>query len=111
MFLANGFDVNHVMNITDVGHLTDEDNDAGEDKMEKGAARDHKSVWDIAQFYLDEFLRDSDDLNIMRPTNMPRATEYIKEQIELIQKLEKMGYKSQTMEFIMTPLNLQIMAH
>ena len=92
MFLANGFDVNHVMNITDVGHLTDEDNDSGEDKMEKGAARDHKSVWDIAQFYLDEFLRDSDDLNIMRPTTMPRATEYIREQIELIQELEKRGY-------------------
>ena len=92
MFLANGYDVKHVMNITDVGHLTDEDNDSGEDKMEKGAARDHKSVWDIAQFYLDEFLHDSDDLNIMRPTHMPRATEYIAEQIELIQKLEKLGY-------------------
>ena len=92
MFLANGYTVNHVMNITDVGHLTDEDNDSGEDKMEKGAARDHKSVWDIAQFYLDEFLRDSDDLNIMRPTTMPRATEYINEQIELIQELEKRGY-------------------
>ena len=92
MFLANGFDVHHVMNITDVGHLTDEDNDSGEDKMERGAARDHKSVWDIAQFYLDEFLRDTDALNIMRPTDMPRATEYIKEQIELIQKLEKLGY-------------------
>ena len=92
MFLANGYDVNHVMNITDVGHLTDEDNDSGEDKMEKGAARDHKSVWDIAQFYLDEFLKDSDDLNIMRPTHMPRATEYIDEQIKLIQDLEKLGY-------------------
>ena len=92
MFLANGFDVNHVMNITDVGHLTDEDNDSGEDKMEKGAARDHKSVWDIAQFYLDEFLKDSDDLNIMRPTHMPRATEYIDEQIKIIQDLEKLGY-------------------
>lgn len=92
MFLANGYDVNHVMNITDVGHLTDEDNDSGEDKMEKGAARDHKSVWDIAQFYLDEFLKDSDDLNIMRPTHMPRATEYINEQIKIIQDLEKLGY-------------------
>ncbi len=92
MFLANGYDVHHVMNITDVGHLTNEDNDSGEDKMEKGAARDHKSVWDIAKFYLDEFLHDSDDLNIMRPTDMPRATEYIQEQIELIQKLEELGY-------------------
>lgn len=92
MFLANGYDVHHVMNITDVGHLTNEDDDSGEDKMEKGAARDHKSVWDIAKFYLDEFLHDSDDLNIMRPTDMPRATEYIQEQIELIQKLEELGY-------------------
>ena len=92
MFLANGFVVHHVMNITDVGHLTNEDDDSGEDKMEKGAARDKKSVWDIAKFYLDEFLRDSDDLNIMRPTDMPRATEYINEQIELIQKLEELGY-------------------
>lgn len=92
MFLANGFDVHHVMNITDVGHLTNEDDDSGEDKMEKGAARDHKSVWDIAKFYLDEFLHDMDDLNNMRPTDMPRATEYIQEQIELIQKLEKLGY-------------------
>ena len=92
MFLANGYDVHHVMNITDVGHLTNEDDDSGEDKMEKGAARDHKSVWDIAKFYLDEFLRDSDDLNIMRATDMPRATEYITEQIELIKKLEELGY-------------------
>lgn len=92
MFLANGFNVRHVMNITDVGHLTNEDDDSGEDKMEKGAARDNKSVWDIAQYYLDEFLRDMDALNNMRPTDMPRATEYINEQIELIQKLEELGY-------------------
>jgi len=92
MFLANGFDVHHVMNITDVGHLTDEDNDSGEDKMEKGAARDNKSVWDIAQFYLDEFLRDTDALNIIRATDMPHATDNIPEQIKLIQNLEKLGY-------------------
>jgi cysteinyl-tRNA synthetase len=92
MFLANGFDVHHVMNVTDVGHLTDEDNDSGEDKMEKGAARDHKSVWDIAKYYLDEFLRDTDALNNIRPTDMPHATDYINEQIDLIQKLEKSGY-------------------
>ncbi|MDE6570957.1 MAG: cysteine--tRNA ligase [Alphaproteobacteria bacterium] len=92
MFLENGFDVHHVMNITDVGHLTNDDDDTGEDKMEKGAARDNKSVWDIAKFYKDEFLRDYDDLNIMRPTDMPHATDYIAEQIELVQKLEKLGY-------------------
>ena len=92
MFLANGFDVHHVMNITDVGHLTDEDNDSGEDKMEKGAARDNKSVWDIAKYYLDEFLRDTDALNIIRATDMPHATDNIPEQIKLIQNLEKLGY-------------------
>ena len=87
----SGYNVLRVMNITDVGHLTDEDNDSGEDKMEKGAARDHKSVWDIAEFYLSEFLRDTDALNNLRPTDMPRATDYIQEQIELIQKLEKLN--------------------
>ncbi len=93
MFVANGYDVHHVMNITDVGHLTNEDNDgAGEDKMEKGAARDNKSVWDIAKYYKDEFLRDYDALNLIRPTDMPHATDYINEQIELVQKLEKLGY-------------------
>lgn len=93
MFMANGYDVHHVMNITDVGHLTNEDNDgAGEDKMEKGAARDNKSVWDIAKHYTDEFLRDYDALNMIRPTDMPHATDYIQEQIELVQKLESLGY-------------------
>ena len=91
MFIENGYDVHHVMNITDVGHLTN-DSDDGEDKMEKGAARDHKSVWEIAKFYTDHFLQDSDDLNNIRPTEMPHATEYITEQIELIKKLEKLGY-------------------
>ena len=92
MFLENGYDVHHVMNITDVGHLTNDEDDSGEDKMEKGAARDNKSVWDIAKFYKDEFLRDYDDLNIMRPTDMPHATDYIAEQLELVQKLEQLGY-------------------
>ncbi len=92
MFLANGYDVRHVMNITDVGHLTNDENDSGEDKMEKGAARDNKSVWEIAQFYKNEFLRDYNDLNMLPPTVMPHATDYIKEQIELVQKLEEMGY-------------------
>lgn len=92
MFIENGYDVHHVMNITDVGHLTSDDADSGDDKMEKGAARDHKSVWDIAKFYTDEFLRDYDDLNIMRPTDMPRATDYITEQIDLVKKLEELGF-------------------
>ena len=92
MFLANGYDVRHIMNITDVGHLTNDEDDSGEDKMEKGAARDNKSVWDIAKFYKDEFLRDFNDLNMIAPTVMPHATDYIAEQIELVQKLQELGY-------------------
>ena len=92
MFIENGYNVHHVMNITDVGHLTSDDDDSGDDKMERGAARENKSVWDIAQFYTDEFLRDYDDLNIMRPTDMPRATDYIAEQIDLVKKLQDLGY-------------------
>lgn len=92
MFIENGYAVHHVMNITDVGHLTSDDADSGDDKMERGAARDHKSVWEIAKFYTDEFLRDFDDLNMIRPTDMPRATDYITEQIDLVKKLEDLGY-------------------
>ena len=92
MFLANGYDVRHIMNITDVGHLTNDEDDSGEDKMEKGAARDNKSVWDIARFYKDEFMRDFNDLNMIAPTVMPHATDYIAEQIELVQKLQDLGY-------------------
>lgn len=91
VFLENGYDVRHIMNITDVGHLTS-DEDTGEDKMEKGAAREKMSVWDIAQKYINSFLRDIDSLNIIRPTVMPRATDYIKEQIEQVQKLEELGF-------------------
>ena len=92
MFLENGYDVRHIMNITDVGHLTNDEDDSGEDKMEKCAARDNKSVWDIAKFYKDEFLRDFNDLNMIAPTVMPHATDYIAEQIELVQKLQELGY-------------------
>lgn len=92
MFIENGYDVTNVMNITDVGHLTSDDDDSGEDKMEKGAARDNKSVWDIAKFYTDEFLRDSRDMNLLEPTHRPRATDYIQEQIDLVRRLEELGY-------------------
>ena len=91
MFLANGYDVTHVMNFTDVGHLTS-DEDTGDDKMEKGAARENLSVWEIAEKYIKNCLADMDLLNLIRPTYTPRATDHIKEQIELIQKLEKLGY-------------------
>jgi len=91
MFLANGYTVNHVMNFTDVGHLTS-DEDTGDDKMERGAARENISVWDVANKYIASCLADMDLLNIMRPTHTPRATDHIAEQIELIKKLEKLGF-------------------
>lgn len=87
----NGFKVKHVMNITDVGHLTS-DADTGEDKMEMGAKRERKTVWEIAEFYTKTFFEDTQKLNILRPTIVCKATDHIKEMIELIQKLEKKGY-------------------
>ena len=65
MFLANGYKVHHIMNITDVGHLTS-DADTGEDKMEKGSRREGKSVWDIAKYYTDVFMQDVKNLNIIK---------------------------------------------
>lgn len=89
--VLSGYSVKHVMNITDVGHLTD-DGDAGVDKMLKGAAREHKTAWEIAEFYTLAFLENLKDLNIEPPAIMCRATDHIKEQIKLIKKLEKKGF-------------------
>ncbi len=87
----NGYKVKHVMNITDVGHLTD-DADDGEDKMEKGSNREGKTAWEIADFYTHEFRADMADLNIIPPYIYCRATDHIPEQIKLIKKLEKKGF-------------------
>ncbi|TVQ19401.1 MAG: cysteine--tRNA ligase [Spirochaetaceae bacterium] len=89
-----GYRVHHVMNITDVGHLTD-DGDDGEDKMIIGARERGMSVWEIAEFFTDAFFRDSDLLNNTRPTEVPRATEHIAEMQELIATLEAKGYTYQ----------------
>ena len=86
-----GYEVRHVMNVTDVGHLVS-DADEGEDKMEKGAAREGKSVWDIAQFYWDAFRRDIARLNIGEPDVWCRATDHIAEQVETVRVLEEKGY-------------------
>lgn len=90
----NGYKVKHVMNITDVGHLTS-DADTGEDKLEKGAKREKKSVWEIAEFYTKVFKEDLNHLNIKFPNVWVKATETIKEQIELIKILEKKGFTYQ----------------
>lgn len=86
----NGYTVNHVMNITDVGHLTS-DADEGEDKMTKGAAREKMTVWEIAEKYTQAFLQDMDRLNLLKPTKKPKATDHVQEMIEQVQQLEKNG--------------------
>lgn len=96
---ANGYNVHHVMNITDVGHLTS-DADSGEDKMEAGAAREQKSVWDIAEFYTKAFFADLADLNILEPRILCKATDHIEEQINLVLKLHDHGLTYQTSDGI-----------
>ncbi len=86
-----GYDVTHVMNITDVGHLTD-DNDEGEDKMLKSSRETGKSAWEIAEFYTAAFFHDIDSLNILRPTYSCKATDHIEDMINLIKRLEEKGY-------------------
>jgi len=87
----NGYSVNHVMNVTDVGHLTS-DSDEGEDKMVTGAKREGKSVWEIAKFYEEAFFMDTDRLGILNPTVVCKATDHIKNMIELVQRIEANGY-------------------
>ncbi len=86
-----GYDVNRVMNITDVGHLAS-DADTGEDKMLKGARREHKTVMEIAQFYTDAFFEDCRKLNIKTPDVVQPATGLIDEFIRVIQALQEKGY-------------------
>jgi cysteinyl-tRNA synthetase len=95
----NGYRVRHVMNITDVGHLTS-DADTGEDKMEKGARRTGKSAWEIAELYTASFVDDMQALNIEPPTVLCRATDHIGEQIEFIADIEKNGYTYRTSDGI-----------
>lgn len=88
---AAGLEPKWVMNITDVGHLVS-DADEGEDKLEKGARREGKSAWDVAKFYTEDFLSGMRQLNMLEPDEMPRATDHITEQIDLIKKLEEKGF-------------------
>lgn len=89
------YQVKWVMNVTDVGHMTS-DEDAGEDKMEKGARREGLSVWKIAEKYIKQFLKSAELLNIQKPDVLCRATEHIKEQINLIKKIEANGFAYRT---------------
>lgn len=94
-----GFSVTHVQNITDVGHLSS-DSDEGEDKMEKGAKKYGKTVWDVAQFYTDQFFSTMDALNNLRPTTSCKATDHIQEQIALISNLIEKGFAYDTPEAV-----------
>ncbi len=95
VLLYNGYRVKHVMNITDVGHLTG-DRDMGEDKMEKGALREGLTAWEIAEFYTQAFKNDIKNLNILPPDIWVKATDTIDEQIALIKTLEEKGYTYRT---------------
>ena len=99
VLIGNGFKVKHVMNITDVGHLTG-DRDMGEDKLEKGARLEGKSAWEIAEFYATAFKSDLKRLNILEPTLWCKATDTIADQINLIRTLESKGYTYRTADGI-----------
>lgn len=97
--LGSGLRVKHIMNITDVGHLTN-DSDDGDDKMERAALTSGKNIWELAAFYTDEFMRDVAALHILPPLHYTKATDHIKEQIALVKKLEKAGHTYRTSDGI-----------
>ncbi len=86
-----GYKVNHVMNVTDVGHLTG-DGDDGEDKMIKSAREQGMTVWDIAEHFTNAFFKDSERLNIIRPNQVCKATEHIQDMIDMVKTLEDKGF-------------------
>src|SRR4051794_9813749 len=103
---AGDYNVKHVMNITDVGHL-DSDADEGEDKLQAGAKRENKSVWQVAEFYIDAFKADMAKLNVLPPNTYKgksgpyaRATDYIPQQIEIVKVLIEKDFAYQTEEAI-----------
>jgi cysteinyl-tRNA synthetase len=106
--VANGYAVKHVMNITDVGHLVS-DADDGEDKLEKGAAREGKTVWEVAKHYTEAFKNDMQAMNVLQPNgyhndknhdNYARATDFIEQQIEMVQLLVDKDFAYQTEQAI-----------
>ena len=94
-----GYEVLHVINVTDVGHLTS-DADEGEDKLEKAARQSSRSAWEIAKEYTDRYLADLARLNIVPPDVLPKATEHIEEQVEMISTLEAKGFTYATQDGI-----------
>jgi len=99
VLMFNDYRVKHVINITDVGHLTS-DADTGEDKIEKAAKKEGKSAQDIAEYYFKIFHEDLGKLNVIDPAVWCKATEYIKEQIALVKRLEEKGFTYKTSDGI-----------
>lgn len=97
--LYNRYNVKHVMNVTDVGHLTN-DSDAGDDKLDIEAKKTGRDVWQLAEFYTEAFFNDINKLNILKPDIICKATDHITEQIELVDTLLKKGYAYETKEAI-----------
>ena len=95
MLKYNGYNLNHVMNITDVGHLTS-DADTGEDKMEKAAKKEGKDPYEIAKFYTDAFMNDIHSLNMDVPNIITKATENIPQILEMVEEIMKNGYAYET---------------
>ena len=95
----SGYNVTHVMNLTDVGHLTSQA-DTGEDKMEKAAKKEGKTAWEVAEYYTKDFWVAMDKIHNTRPDIVCKATDHIKEQIELVKILEKKGFTYKTSDGI-----------
>ena len=91
----NGYKVERVMNITDVGHLVS-DADDGEDKLEKGARREGKTAWEIAKFYTDHFKAGMNELGLLTSEHMVNATDFLPQQLALVRKLKEQGHTYQT---------------
>lgn len=90
-----GYEVTYIMNITDVGHLTGDnlgDADLGEDRLEKAALKEGRSAWELAKFYTEDFLVGYDQLRLIHPNVWCKATDHIKEQIEMVGEIEKNGF-------------------
>lgn len=93
--IANGYTPKRILNLTDVGHLAS-DADDGIDKLEKGAAREHKTVWEVAKFYSDYFLDGFHALNLLEPAKICRATDYVEQDMALVDKLTEKGFTYET---------------
>ncbi|HMI09628.1 MAG TPA: cysteine--tRNA ligase [Candidatus Saccharimonadales bacterium] len=96
--IADGYAVERVMNITDVGHLTGEndgDADNGEDKLQKGARREGKTAWEVAEFYAEDFMNGMEKLGMITPEHVVKATDFIPQQLDLARILKEKGYTYQ----------------